>query len=231
MLIGTLVLLSASTRALVPAPAGRAAAAAAPEFGDPLGLRDWRRAGVEPPRKAAALPSLIGMGTALTATGAASAAGAPSFAELEASVLDPRNFQPVCPASDSFYRFGQTLVVGTVGPESYKEYAPLIAGGLLRVRLELCVVESFFYEAIIPVIARARSNAVPMRHTSLSHTKDPSSRHPTLPTTTTTTAHAHAHERAPAACGTRSLPRPRSCVRARAAVAAAAPRSLSRKTA
>jgi len=92
------------------------------------------------------------MGTALTATGAASAAGAPSFAELEASVLDPRNFQPVCPASDSFYRFGQTLVVGTVGPESYKEYAPLIAGGLLRVRLELCVVESFFYEAIIPFV-------------------------------------------------------------------------------
>ena len=33
-----------------------------------------------------------------------------------------------------------------------QEYAPLIAGGLLRVRLELCVVESFFYEAIIPFI-------------------------------------------------------------------------------
>ena len=42
--------------------------------------------------------------------------------------------------------------VATVGQESYKEYAPLVAGGLLRVRLELCVVESFFYEAIIPFI-------------------------------------------------------------------------------
>ena len=60
--------------------------------------------------------------------------------------------RPVCPASDGFYRFGQTLITGTVGPEAYKEYAPLIAGGLLRVRLELCVVESFFYEAIIPFI-------------------------------------------------------------------------------
>ena len=68
------------------------------------------------------------------------------------SVLDPSQFQPVCPASDAFYRFGQTLIVGVVGPESYKEYAPLIAGGLLRVRLELCVVESFFYEAIIPFV-------------------------------------------------------------------------------
>ena len=33
-----------------------------------------------------------------------------------------------------------------------KEHAPLIAGGLLRVRLELCVVESFFYEAVLPFI-------------------------------------------------------------------------------
>ena len=66
--------------------------------------------------------------------------------------LDPSNFQPVCPASDGIYRFGQTVVVGLVGGESYKEYAPLIAGGLLRVRLELCVVESFVYEAILPFI-------------------------------------------------------------------------------
>ena len=72
--------------------------------------------------------------------------------DLSQGALDPSNFQPVCPASDGFYRFGQTLVVGLVGADSYKEYAPLIAGGLLRVRLELCVVESFFYEAIIPFV-------------------------------------------------------------------------------
>jgi len=65
---------------------------------------------------------------------------------------DPSTFQPVCPASDGLYRFGQTLVVAVVGPENYKEYAPLIAGGLLRVRLELCVVESFAYEAVIPFV-------------------------------------------------------------------------------
>jgi len=58
----------------------------------------------------------------------------------------------VCPASDGFYRFAQGTVTGVVGPAAFKEYAPLIAGGLLRVRLELCVVESFFYEAIIPFV-------------------------------------------------------------------------------
>ena len=60
----------------------------------------------------------------------------------------------VCPASDGFYRFAQGTVTSVVGPAAFKEYAPLIAGGLLRVRLELCVVESFFYEAIIPFIKK-----------------------------------------------------------------------------
>ena len=66
--------------------------------------------------------------------------------------MDPSTFQPVCPASDGLYRLSQSLVLGVVGSEHYREYAPLIAGGLLRVRLELCVVESFVYEAIIPFV-------------------------------------------------------------------------------
>ena len=32
------------------------------------------------------------------------------------------------------------------------EYGPLIASVLLRVRLELCVLESFLYEAVIPFV-------------------------------------------------------------------------------
>ena len=39
-----------------------------------------------------------------------------------------------------------------VGDENFSEYGPLIAGGLLRIRLELCVVESFFNEAVGPFI-------------------------------------------------------------------------------
>jgi len=66
--------------------------------------------------------------------------------------LTPQTFVPVCPASDGFYRFLQGTTEGVVGRENYLEYAPLIAGGLLRVRLELCVVESFFNEAVGPFI-------------------------------------------------------------------------------
>ena len=137
---------------------------AAPGFDDPLGLRGWRPAAPAAAPGARTPPLLrpAGAGTVAAllpllgrAGGAPSAAAASPLDSLEfdqLKALDPAAFQPVCPASDGFYRFGQTLVVSVVGPESYKEYAPLIAGGLLRVRLELCVVESFFYEAIIPFI-------------------------------------------------------------------------------
>ena len=122
-------------------------------FGDPLELRRWTA-----PRRPAAtaakpqLPLLAAVAAAVPLPSAAATYGNLDLNELQAAALDPTKFQPVCPASDGVYRFGQTLVVGVVGPESYKEYAPLIAGGLLRVRLELCVVESFFYEAILPFI-------------------------------------------------------------------------------
>jgi hypothetical protein len=66
--------------------------------------------------------------------------------------LDPQTFQPVCPASDVFYRFLQGTTEAVVGEKSFLEYGPLIAGGLLRIRLELCVVESFFKEAVGPFI-------------------------------------------------------------------------------
>lgn len=39
-----------------------------------------------------------------------------------------------------------------VGPDNVVEYGPLIASVLLRVRLELCVLESFVYEAVVPFV-------------------------------------------------------------------------------
>lgn len=122
-------------------------------FADPLGLRSWRPAGAaaRPPSAGGAPWAAGALLPLLGATPAATAVSLQDAGYLENS-LDPKLFQPVCPASDGFYRAAQTIVVGTVGAENYKEYAPLIAGGLLRVRLELCVVESFFYEAIIPFI-------------------------------------------------------------------------------
>ena len=58
------------------------------------------------------------------------------------------------PASDNIYRFAQTTTQSIVSPDNFIEYGPLIAGVLLCVRLELCVVESFFNEAVGPFIQR-----------------------------------------------------------------------------
>jgi len=68
------------------------------------------------------------------------------------SKMTPQTFQPVCPASDNLYRFLQITTESVVGRDNAVEYSPLIAGGLLRIRLELCVVESFFNEAVGPFI-------------------------------------------------------------------------------
>jgi hypothetical protein len=66
--------------------------------------------------------------------------------------LDPSGFVPVCPTSDGFYRLLQGTAEALVGRDAFVEYGPLIAGGLLRVRLELCVIESFLNEAVVPFV-------------------------------------------------------------------------------
>lgn len=76
----------------------------------------------------------------------------PKELTLSSGSFDPSTFVPVCGASDTFYRFLQGSAKTIVGPENFVEYGPLIASGLLRVRLELCVVESFFNEAVGPFI-------------------------------------------------------------------------------
>lgn len=99
----------------------------------------------------------LAVATLLAAASPAAAAGMnvqglPDMPQPVLDAFDPRQFQPVCTVSDSFYRFAQVVVAQLVGGANYKEFAPLIAGGLLRVRLELCVVESYFNEAVIPFI-------------------------------------------------------------------------------
>jgi hypothetical protein len=84
----------------------------------------------------------------------ASSAIAASDSIISTGYLNPANFNPVCPASDGFYRALQSGTQLIVGEEAFVEYGPLIAGGLLRIRLELCVVESFFNEAVGPFIEK-----------------------------------------------------------------------------
>jgi hypothetical protein len=76
----------------------------------------------------------------------------PKELRLSSGSFDPSTFVPVCGASDNFYRVLQGSAKTVVGAENFQEYGPLIASGLLRVRLELCVVESFFNEAVGPFI-------------------------------------------------------------------------------
>ncbi|EED91089.1 predicted protein [Thalassiosira pseudonana CCMP1335] len=87
---------------------------------------------------------------AITATNPSSSFAAST--PLSTGDFNPDSFRPVCSASDSFYRFLQGSTRAVVGDENFSEYGPLIAGGLLRIRLELCVVESFFNEAVGPFI-------------------------------------------------------------------------------
>eukprot|EP00238_Polyblepharides_amylifera_P014232 CAMPEP_0196583636 /NCGR_PEP_ID=MMETSP1081-20130531/44178_1 /TAXON_ID=36882 /ORGANISM="Pyramimonas amylifera, Strain CCMP720" /LENGTH=279 /DNA_ID=CAMNT_0041904583 /DNA_START=426 /DNA_END=1265 /DNA_ORIENTATION=- len=61
-------------------------------------------------------------------------------------------FTPVCPASDGVFRLGQTAILGIAGDENIEDYRPLINDVLIRVRTELCVLESFIRETATPFI-------------------------------------------------------------------------------
>lgn len=83
-----------------------------------------------------------------------------TMTKLSEGDFNPDTFRPVCGTSDSFYRLLQSTTRAVVGEESMAEFGPLIAGGLLRIRLELCVVESFFNEAVGPFVKQNGLNWV-----------------------------------------------------------------------
>lgn len=97
-----------------------------------------------------AVSALLSLGLVLPQN--ANAIQMPKELIMSSGSFDPKNFVPICGASDNFYRLLQGSTKAIVGPENFQEYGPLIASGLLRVRLELCVVESFFNEAVGPFI-------------------------------------------------------------------------------
>ena len=88
-----------------------------------------------------------------------------SFAATD--LFDPTMFQPVCPASDEFYQIMKTTASSLIGSENAQQFGPLIASVLLRVRLELCVFESFLYEAVLPFVrAKGLSWVLPLHETT-----------------------------------------------------------------
>ena len=69
------------------------------------------------------------------------------------ALIDPfYAFSPVCPASDGVFRVGQRAAIGLAGDENIENYRPLINDVLIRVRTELCVLESFVRETAIPFV-------------------------------------------------------------------------------
>uniref|UniRef100_A0A7S2XAP8 Uncharacterized protein n=1 Tax=Lotharella oceanica TaxID=641309 RepID=A0A7S2XAP8_9EUKA len=64
------------------------------------------------------------------------------------------NFNPVCPASDGVFRLGQRTAVALAGDQNVDDYRPLINDVLIRVRTELCVLESFMRETALPFIQK-----------------------------------------------------------------------------
>ena len=61
-------------------------------------------------------------------------------------------FAPVCPLSDGVFRVGQRAAVKVAGETNIEDYRPLINDVLIRVRTELCVLESFARETAIPFV-------------------------------------------------------------------------------
>ena len=84
----------------------------------------------------------------------ASTAVSTAAAVANKNIFDPSQFQPVCPASDGVYQVLKITANSLVGQENVVEYGPLIASVLLRIRLELCVLESFLYEAVLPFVQK-----------------------------------------------------------------------------
>jgi hypothetical protein len=58
----------------------------------------------------------------------------------------------VCPASDGLFRVGQQFALNVAGDQNIEDYRPLINDVLIRVRTELCVLESFVRETATPFI-------------------------------------------------------------------------------
>jgi len=101
-----------------------------------------------------AIPVLMYITTAHGTEVASTLTVIPSAIQSQKNIFDPSQFQPVCPASDGVYQVLKLTANGLVGQENVVEYGPLIASVLLRIRLELCVLESFLYEAVLPFIQK-----------------------------------------------------------------------------
>ena len=94
--------------------------------------------------------------------------GSAQAAVSSAAGIDPFfNFNPVCPASDGVFRVGQKAALALAGDQNIENYRPLINDVLIRVRTELCVLESFGRETALPFIReKGLGWVLPLKETS-----------------------------------------------------------------
>eukprot|EP00747_Dinoflagellata_sp_TGD_P217474 gnl/TRDRNA2_/TRDRNA2_89871_c1_seq1.p1 gnl/TRDRNA2_/TRDRNA2_89871_c1~~gnl/TRDRNA2_/TRDRNA2_89871_c1_seq1.p1 ORF type:complete len:384 (-),score=86.23 gnl/TRDRNA2_/TRDRNA2_89871_c1_seq1:81-1232(-) len=92
--------------------------------------------------------------SAVAATASLAIGGAPlaAMAANEKGIDPFFQFQPVCPASDGVFRSGQQAALLVAGNDNIEDYRPLINDVLIRVRTELCVLESFTRETAVPFV-------------------------------------------------------------------------------
>jgi len=83
---------------------------------------------------------------------AAVALGVPQHALADAAIDPFFSFNPVCPAADGVFRAGQRTALAIAGDNNIQNYRPLINDVLIRVRTELCVLESFSRETAVPFV-------------------------------------------------------------------------------
>jgi len=131
---------------------------------DPLELFEDDGARVNDARGVASRGSVAVMSGAVWA----STVGVADVARAQGAAIDPwTTFSPVCPASDGVFRVGQRAAIALAGDENIENYRPLINDVLIRVRTELCVLESFLRETAVPFVQEKGVGWVlPARETS-----------------------------------------------------------------
>ena len=103
----------------------------------------------------AALRSLAPLSSAVAALSLSAGAAHAAAGTIRAGAkeIDPFfSFTPVCPYSDGVFRGGQRLALLVAGNDNIEDYRPLINDVLIRVRTELCVLESFTRETAVPFL-------------------------------------------------------------------------------
>lgn len=134
---------------------------------NPLGLDTKNDGGAPEQAEEAASARLLAVSGGLAFVSALVMASDPAIAASGQKIDAFFDFNPVCPAADGAFRVGQRTAAFIAGDQNIENYRPLINDVLIRVRTEICVLESFLRETATPFIREKGIGWVlPLRETS-----------------------------------------------------------------